>query len=221
MAINLNNSSILRVNYNNVRMEKVFINGVQVLEEMSGAVTLVSSNSTSFSPGAEDVNRHFVILSGRFSSNALGTGPVPTINSQSGTTILNQVNNQFNDGGRCGIFTFKIPTGTSTFTVENAGDPFCVFRVVGVPSMTSAFATAVNAGGPINVASPASPAKGCGFVVAVNNFGSVGAISGTDSDLRYNPGNPGFGANRNVTNGTHAFGGNSQMNIAATFQYAV
>jgi len=217
MTISLNGTSMTEVYLNGTRMEIVNINGEEVYRAENGNVTLVSSGSNTFSPGAEDLNRHFVILSGRFTASTTSTGPVPTINGASGTTIKNAVDNSNDDGGRCGIFTFKIPTGTGTFTVANVDSNFCVYKVTGITSMAAAFATAQNSGG--STISVTSPTNGCGFVVAVNNFGSVGALTGTDTDLRYNPGNPGFGANRAVTSGTHVFEGATQVNIAATFEY--
>lgn len=217
MALNLNGTEMSEVYLNGTRMEVVNINGTEVYRAENGNVTLVSSGELTFLPGDEDVNRHFVILSGRFSSNALSTGPVPTLNGDVGSTIKNALDNGNDDGGRCGIFTFKIPTGTSVFTVDNVDSQFCVYRVTGIVDMTTAFATAQNSG--TSTTTVSSPTRGCGFVVAVKNFGSVGALSGTDADLQYNPGNPGFGANRAVDSGTQVFGGASQVNIAATFEY--
>jgi hypothetical protein len=220
MPINFNNSSISRVVVNGTRMERVFVNGTQVLQELGPSVTLVASNSSSFNPGEEDENRHFVVVQGRFSSNALGGGPIPAINGTTCTTIMNIVDNSYDDGGRAGIFTIKIPTGTTTFTVSGTDERFVVYRVTGITSMTSAFATAFTpgGGGTITVGSPSS---GCGFVVAMRNFNNVGSISGTNADLTVVNVNPGIGANRAVTSPTHTFGGSTHTNIAATFAYNV
>jgi len=193
------------------------MNGTEVYRGENGNVSLVSRSDLTFSPGPEDVNRHFVVLSGLFSASAVSTGPVPIINGATGTTIKNVVDNGSDDGGRAGIFTFKIPTGTGTFTVTNVDPRFCVYRVTGIPDMSTAFATAQTGGsGDINVN---APYRGCGFIVAVQNFGAVTSITGVDADLAYFPGNPGFGANKALSGGVQTYGGKSQLNIAATFQY--
>lgn len=226
MTFSINGTQMTQVNVNGTRMTVVQVNGTEVFRADNGNVTLVSGNSTSFNPGLEDVNRHFVILTGNFSSNPFkdpitgqpSPGPIPTINGSTGMTILNIVDNGNDDGGRAGIFTFKIPTGTGTFTVGGitSGD-FAVYRVVGINSMTTAYATIQTSNN--TTYSLNSSANGCGFVVAVRNFNSVTSITGTTPGLTFFPGNPGFGATNPTTSPTQSYQAYSQCNIAATFAY--
>lgn len=226
MTFNVNNTNMDTIYVNGVRMEVVNVNGTEVYRGQKGAVSIVASGTgatvpqtITFSPGAEDVNRHFVILSSRFTASTTTFGPVPTINGLSGSTILNDYDNGGDDGGRAGIFTFKIPTGTGTFTVANLDRTYCIFRVVGIKNMSAAYGTAktINTGN----FTVSSPANGCGFVVVVSSFNQITAIGGTTTGLTYFPGNDdgGYGANNAVTSPTHTFQGFAQINLAATFAY--
>lgn len=217
MSIKFNGTTIDTVYVNGVRMERVYADGAYAYAALKGNVTLVSAGTATFYPGEEDVNRHLVILSGRFSGSGLPTGPVPTVNGQPCVTITNSVNNGSDDGGRVGVFTFKLPTGTDPVTVANTDVQFCVFRVVGCKNMTVPFASTLTGGAAsINVA---APPQGCGFVVNVRNFGAIGAPTGTDADLQFAPGNPAFGANRSLTGGIKTYGASTHMNYAVTFAY--
>jgi hypothetical protein len=224
MSINTNNTDIREVYANGVRMEKVYFNDGVIHTKMNGAVTMVAtgSGSASFASGEEDIDRHFVIVSGVFSSNGVGPSPVPIVNGTSCTTILNDVDNGNDDGGRCGVFTIKIPTGVGTFNVTNCDSVFAVYRVVGINTMT-AYSTAGNSGD--SSISILAPAKGVTFAIGVRNFNTAVALSGTNGDLSYAPGNPAVGGVRNdyaaptaITIGNANY---SQMMRAVSFAYDV
>lgn len=226
MVFKVNSTTMDTVRVNGTRMSVVRVNGTEVYRGENANLSIVATGtsatipqSVTFNPGVEDVNRHFVIMSARFTAGGTTTGPVPTINGSAGTTILNDFDNGGSDGGRAGIFTFKIPTGTGTFTAANLDRSFCIFRVVGIKSMTTAYGTAKTiASGNFTVA---TPANGCAFVVDVANFNTITAITGTTTGLTYFPGNDNgaFGANNAVTSPTHTFQGYAQINLAASFAY--
>ena len=217
-----NGNEIRGAYVNNMRLEKVYVNNTLVFTQMNGAITMVATGNASgtFSPGEEDIDRHFVVVSGRFASGGLSIGPIPTINGISCTTILNDVDNGNDDGGRCGVFMIKIPTGESTFTISNADSAFAVYRVVGMQNLT-AFALASNSGG--SSISLLVPPKGFSVIVGVRNFNTAAPISNTDTDLRYSPGNPAIAAARvnNTESMILSYGSAdySQMMRAVSFEY--
>lgn len=187
MTINVNGNAMSVVNVNGTRMEVVNINDTEVYRAQNGNVTLVSANNSSFSPGAEDVNRHFVVLTSQFSGGGLPFPSVPSINGTATTQINADTSGAFDDGGTAGIYTIKIPTGTGTFTLSGgSGTPFTIYRVVGCASMNvgDAVSRQTNNGvtGPGNVASPAN-GKGCFFGVAVGNFSTPPGITPTSAGL--------------------------------------
>lgn len=219
MPINVNSTGMSIVNVNGTRMSVVNVNGTEVYRAQGGGnITAVSAGTTTFDPGVEDANRHFVLVGGRFSGSALPGQPVPTVNGVSCATIQNNVGNGFGDGGIAGIFTIKIPTGTGTFTIGNVGTYlFVVYRVTGIFSMTSAL-TASSGGGTYN-----SSANGCFFGVSVQNFGNAPVPSPNSAGLAFSGvfGRDVSIAASNTTTGptqSVSLGGN-QINAGATFAY--
>jgi hypothetical protein len=218
MTLNVNDTEMSLVNVNGTRMEVVNVNGTEVYRAQNGNVTLAYAGgvSGSFSPGAEDVNRHFVVIGTLF----LGTGsrPVtaPLINGVATTQIVANVVGG-SDFGSCGIFSIKAPTGTSSFTVSApAFETATVYRVTGINSMASALSTGTSSG------NATSSAKGCFFGASVGNFSLPPSPTPNSSGLAasyvY-----GCAAASNVTTGpTQSVGLNgSQANCFAIFAYDI
>ena len=224
MPLNVNGTAMTLVNANGTRMSVVNVNGTEVYRAENGNVTMVYTGgpNASFSPGVEDVNRHFVVVGTRFSGSALGSPTTPTINGTSPTTIITAVGNGGGDGGMVGIYTIKIPTGTANITIAQGGNAFtyvAVYRVTGIYSMTSALA-AFNTGG---TSTQTSSANGCFFGASVQNFGKPPYPSPSISSLQYNTDNDTqgrMGATNATTGPTQVvtLGGN-QINCGATFGY--
>ena len=217
MTLNVNNTAMSLVNVNGTRMEVVNVNGTEVYRAEKGNVTLVSVDSLSFSPGLEDINRHFVLVGVNFSGNAFGGQPVPTVNGIGCNSIVNAVGNGGGDGGIAGIFTVKIPTGTGTFTIGNSGSfRLSVYRVTGCFSMATAL-TASTGGGSYN-----GSANGCFFGASVSNFSNAPTPTPNSAGLVYGyPNVAGTTAASNTTTGpiqSVGLGGN-QINAGATFAY--
>jgi len=221
MTLNVNSTEMTVVNVNGTRMSVVNVNGTEVYRAENGNVTLAGFYTSSFDPGPEDINRHFVLVGARFSGSALGTQPVPTVNGVFCNTIQNNVGNGFGDGGVAGIFTIKIPTGTGTFTIGNISSyAFAIYRVTGIFSMASAL-TASAGGGTYS-----SSSNGCFFGASVSNFAQPPAPSPNSSGLLVNGfaiegAGGGYMAASNTTTGPTqgvSLGGN-QINAGATFAY--
>jgi hypothetical protein len=212
-----------RVNVNGTRMSVVNVNGTEVYRAENGNVTMIYTGgpSGSFSPGAEDINRHFVYVGLRFSGSALGSPTTPTINGTSPTTIITAVGNGGGDGGMVGIYTIKIPTGTANISFSQGGNVFtyaAIYRVTGCFSMTSAL-TASSGGGTYN-----SSSNGCFFGASVSNFSLPPSFPSPNSSgllVTFNAADGGRIAASNVTTGPTqgvSLSGN-QINCGATFGY--
>ena len=223
MALTLNGTDMSRVYLNGTRMEAVNINGTNVYNAANGNVTMVYTGgpNASFSPGAEDANRHFVLVGVRFSGVPIGNAPVPLINGTTPTTIVYFRGTGGGDEGVCGIYTIKIPTGTADIPVSQGGAAFsnvAIYRVTGIFSMETAL-TASNGGGTYN-----SSANGCFFGATVQNFGTPPFPTPNSAGLTFTGGSgpvQGRMAASNVTTGpTQAVGlGGNQANCGATFGY--
>ena len=156
-----------------------------------------------------------------FSGSALGTPTTPTINGTSPTTIITAVGNGGGDGGMVGIYTIKIPTGTSNISFSQGGNAFtyaAIYRVTGCFSMTSAL-TASSGGGTYN-----SSSHGCFFGASVSNFALPGSYPSPNSSgllVTFNASDGGRIAASNATTGptqSVSLSGN-QINCGATFAY--
>ena len=174
MTLNVNDTEMSLVNVNGTRMEVVNVNGTEVYRAQNGNVTLVLSNDSgggSFDPGPEDLNRHFVVVGGRFSGGGLPFPSAPSINGVAMTGITAGTSGNFDDGGITGIYTIKIPTGTGTFSVSGAlYTAITVYRVTGCYAMTSAVSAATTAGAINGNATSPANGKGCAFAGTVGNF---------------------------------------------------
>ncbi len=221
MSIIIDNTNINNVYFNGVRMEKVYRNNESVHTSMNGAVIMVASGNDfgTFNPGEEDINRLFIVVTGSYSTNALGASPVPIINGTQCITILNDVDNGNGDGGRCGVFYLRVPTGIGTFTISNTDQTFAVYRVVGIENIVP-YATAGHSGGTsINIS---VPAKGIAFAIGVRNNDPAPALAYIDADLGY-ASRAAVGGKRinNATPSTVTIGDGeySQMMRAVSFAY--
>ena len=220
MTLNVNGSPMSLVNVNGTRMEVVNVNGTEVYRAENGNVTLAGTGY-SFNAGVEDINRHFVLVGGRFSGGALGTQPIPTVNGSPCTQIANYVGNGGGDGGVAGIFTIKIPTGTGTFTIGNSTFfYYAIYRVTGCVAMTTPLTVSAG-GGTYN-----SSSHGCFFGTSVSNFAQPPAPTPNSSGLAVNfyaqvGASGGYIAASNTTTGpTQGVGlGGNQINAGATFAY--
>jgi len=225
MTLNVNGTAMSLVNVNGTRMSVVNVNGTEVYRAENGNVTMIYTGgpSGSFSPGAEDINRHFVYVGLRFSGSALGSPTTPTINGTSPTTIITAVGNGGGDGGMVGIYTIKIPTGTANISFSQGGNAFtyaAIYRVTGISSMTSALA-AFNTGG---TSTQTSSANGCFFGASVSNFSLPPSYPSPNSSgllVTFNAADGGRIAASNVTTGptqSVSLSGN-QINCGAIFGY--
>ena len=225
MTINLNGTEISEVNLNGTRMEVVNINGAEVYRAENGDVTMVytGQENGTFSPGVEDVNRHFVLVGARFSGDGLPLPTAPTINGTSMTLITRGSGSGGDDGGITGVYTIKIPTGTDTFTVAQSGTVFsyvAIYRVTGIFSMAAADALSSGSGNGLSGAKTSS-ANGCFFGGSVSNFSTPSFPSPNSTGLTYTTPNYARIAASNATTGptqTVSITGN-QMNSFAIFGY--
>ncbi len=188
MTINVNGVALDRVLVNGTRMERVYINGTQVYEAANGNVTQVftGGGSGSFSLGAEDLNRHFVLVGTQFSGSGLPLPSTPTVNGSSMSLITYGSSGNFDDGGVTGIYTIKIPTGTGTvsFSAGSFG-VVAIYRVTGCSQMTSPVSSGTTNGSlGSNYGSP-SNGQGCCFVGTVGNFYNPAVPSPNSSGLGY------------------------------------
>jgi hypothetical protein len=227
MTLNVNGTEMSLVYANGTRMEVVNVNGTEVYRAENGGVTMVytgSSNGT-FSPGAEDVNRHFVLVGVRFSGSGLSQPTTPTVNGTPMTLITRGSSGVADDGGISGVYTIKIPTGTGTFTVAQGGTAFtyiAIYRVTGIYAMTTstALSTQTRNGSISDI--QASSSNGCFFGGSVTNFGTPSFPSPNSAGLTYTaPSAQGRIAASNVTTGPTQLvqlNGN-QINSYAIFGY--
>lgn len=225
MTLNVNGTEMSLVYANGTRMSVVNVDGTEVYRAENGNVTLVYTGSPNgtFSPGVEDLNRHFVVVGVRFSGSGLPQPTTPTINGTSMNLITRGSSPVGDDGGITGIYTIKIPTGTGSFTIAQGGTVFigvAIYRVTGIYSMTSALAAGTNNGS--IVGSVTSSANGCFFGASVSNFATPAYPSPNSSGLLYDVGSDqGRMAASNTTTGpTQSIsltGG--QINSYATFGY--
>jgi hypothetical protein len=223
MTLNVNGTAMSLVNVNGTRMQVVNVNGTEVYRAENGDVTMIYTGgpSGSFSPGAEDENRHFVYVGLRFSGSALGSPTTPTINGTTPTTIITAVGNGGGDGGMVGIYTIKIPTGTANISFSQGGNAFtyaAIYRVTGCVSMTSALAASSGGG------TYGSSANGCFFGASVSNFSLPPSFPSPNSSgllVTFNAADGGRIAASNTTTGptqSVSLSGN-QINCGATFGY--
>lgn len=227
MTLNVNSTEMSLVNLNGTRMEVVNINGTEVYRAENGNVTMVYTGAEdgTFSPGVEDVNRHFVLLGVRFSGDGLGNAATPTINGTS-MTLITRGNSSFeDDGGITGIFTIKIPTGTGTFTVAQGSTAFnyiAIYRVTGIYEMTTSTVLSSQSTRPSITGAETSSANGCFFGASVQNFGTPSFPTPNSTGLTYTaPSDQGRIAASNVTTGptqTVSLNG-TQINSFAIFGY--
>jgi len=227
MALTLNGTEMSEVTLNGTRMEVVNINGTEVYRAENGNVTMVYTGAEdgTFDPGAEDVNRHFVVLGVRFSGDGLPLPTTPTINGTSMTLITRGSGSGGDDGGITGVYTIKIPTGTGTFTVAQGGTVFnyiAIYRVTGIYEMTTSTVLSSGSSGSSITGAKTSSANGCFFGASVRNFGTPSFPTPNSTGLAYTaPSNQGRIAASNVTTGptqTVSLTGN-QMNSYAIFGY--
>ncbi len=227
MAITLNGTEMTEVNLNGTRMEVVNINGTEVYRAENGDVTMIytGSRNGTFSPGVEDVNRHFVLLGVRFSGDGLSLPTTPTINGTSMTLITRGSGSGGDDGGITGVYTIKIPTGTDDFTVAQGGTYFnyiAIYRVTGIFSMEAADALSSGSSSSSITGAKTSSENGCFFGASVRNFGTPSFPTPNSTGLTYTaPSDQGRIAASNVTTGptqTVSLTGN-QMNSYAIFGY--
>jgi len=225
MTLNVNSTEMSLVYANDTRMSVVNVNDTEVYRAENGNVTLVYTGSPNgtFSPGIEDLNRHFVVVGTRFSGSALSNPTTPTINGTSMTLITRGNSTDYDDGGITGIYTIKIPTGTGSFTIAQGGTAFvgvAIYRVTGIYSMTSPLSQ--NSSSNSITGSQTSSANGCFFGASVSNFATPAYPSPNSSGLLYDVGsNQGRMAASNTTTGptqTVSLTGN-QVNSFAIFGY--
>jgi hypothetical protein len=223
MTINVNSTEMSLVNVNGTRMSVVNVDGTEVYRAENGNVTLIyGGTGGSFDPGVEDVNRHFVAVCTRFSGSALGSPSAPSISGTTMNTITSGVGNGGGDGGITGIYTLKIPTGTSSLSISIASFTYvALYRVTGIASMTSAIAAGTSAGAISG--SVASSDNGCFFGASVQNFGKPSYPSPSISSLQFNTDNDAqgrMGATNDTTGSTQSINlDGNQINSYATFGY--
>ena len=227
MTLRVNDTEMSLVYANDTRMSVVNVNDTEVYRAENGNVTMVYTGAEdgTFDPGAEDVNRHFVVVGVRFSGDPLGQPTTPTINGTSMTLITRGSGSAQDDGGITGIYTIKIPTGTGTFTVAQGGTVFnyiAIYRVTGIFSMTATDDLSSQSGTGIS-GSKTSSSNGCFFGASVTNFDPPPSFPSPNSTgLTYTaPADQGRIAASNVTTGptqTVSLPGN-QMNSFAIFGY--
>lgn len=227
MTINLNGTEMSEVYLNGTRMEIVNINGTEVYRAENGDVTMIytGGRNGTFSPGAEDLNRHFVLVGVRFSGDPLGQPTTPTINGTSMTLITRGSSSDYDDGGISGVYTIKIPTGTEDFTVAQGGTYFtyiAIYRVTGIFEMTTSTVLSSGTSSSGITGAKTSSANGCFFGASVSNFATPSYPTPNNTDLRYTaPSDQGRIAASNVTTGptqTVSLTGN-QINSYAIFGY--
>lgn len=189
MTLNVNGTEMSLVYADGTRMSVVNVNGTEVYRAENGNVTMIyTGTGGSFSPGVEDINRHFVAACTRFSGSGLGFPGAPSINGVTMNTITSGVDNKLGDGGITGIYTLKIPTGTSSLSISIASFTYvALYRVTGITSMTSAI-SAGTSGGAIS-GSVSSSSNGCFFGASVTNFGKPSFPSPSIGSLQYNTDN--------------------------------
>lgn len=203
MSIKLNNVNATDVFFNGTRMESVQFNGSTIHNAKNGNVSLARTGAGSFSPGEEDVNRHFVVIQTQFSSSSLPNRPIPTLDGSSMLTVFNRTNYFYDDGHSVRISTIKLPTGTANVTVADTDGFVLVFRVVGCSSMATPFAstyTEGSAGVTLN-----TPTNGCSFLGFVHNFSGAGS---TITNCDYSAGSSGIlveGADFQTTGGNISY----------------
>lgn len=223
MALNVNGTAMTLVNANGTRMSVVNVNGTEVYRAENGNVTMIyTGTGGSFDPGVEDINRHFVAACTRFSGSALPAPSAPSINGVTMNTITGLNGNGFGDGGITGIYTLKIPTGTSSLSISIANFTYvALYRVTGIYSMTTATAAGSSAGGISG--NVASSANGCFFGASVSNFTQPPYPSPNIGSLIYNTNNDSqgrMGATNATTGPTQSISlGGNQVNSYATFSY--
>lgn len=228
MTLNVNSTEMSLVNLNGSRMEVVNINGTEVYRAENGNVTMIYTGNEdgTFSPGAEDVNRHFVLVGVRFSGDGLPQPTTPTINGTSMTLITRGSGSGGDDGGITGIYTIKIPTGTDTFTVAQGGTVFtniAIYRVTGIYEMNTDTVLSSGSGNGLSGAKTSS-SNGCFFGGSVSNFAAPAFPTPNTTGLTFTGGSSpvqGRMAASNVTTGptqTISITGN-QMNSFAIFGY--
>jgi hypothetical protein len=226
MTINVNSTNVNLVYVDDTRMKLVNVDGTEVYRADNGEVTMVytGSQNGTFDPGAEDVNRHFVVVGTRFSGGGLPLPTTPTINGTSMTLITSGTSDFNDDGGIAGIYTIKIPTGTGTFTLAQSGTTFttvAVYRVTGIEAMTTSTALFFETN-PLPISgNKTSSANGCFFGANVSNFLTPAYPTPNILALRYDGGNQGRIAATNATTGpTQSVLLNaSQINCCAIFAY--
>jgi hypothetical protein len=223
MTLNVNGTEMSVVNVNGTRMSVVNVNGTEVYRAENGNVTLIyGGTGGSFDPGVEDINRHFVAACTRFSGSGLPFPSAPSINGVTMNTITAGVGNGFGDGGITGIYTLKIPTGTSSLSISIGIFTYvALYRVTGIYSMTTATAAGSSAGGISG--DVASSANGCFFGASVQNFGKPPYPSPSIGSLQFNTDNDAqgrMGATNATTGPTQSISlGGNQQNSYATFAY--
>lgn len=228
MPLNVNGTGMSLVYANGTRMSVVNVNGTEVYRAENGNVTLIYTAGPfvtgAFSPGAEDANRHFVAVCTRFSGSGLPSPSAPTIDGVTMNTITSGVDNKAGDGGITGIYTLKIPTGTSPLTLAIGIFSYvALYRVTGITSMTSAI-SAGTSGGAIS-GSVSSSSNGCFFGASVQNFGQPSFPSPSIGSLQY--GTDGGGGTQGRMGATNATSGptqsinldGNQINSYAIFGY--
>lgn len=223
MTLNVNSTEMSLVYVNGTRMSVVNVNSTEVYRAENGNVTLVyGGTGGSFSPGVEDTNRHFVAACTRFSGSGLPYPSAPSINGVTMNTITAGVDNKLGDGGITGIYTLKIPTGTSSLSISIGIFTYvALYRVTGIYSMTSALASGTS-GGAISGSVTAS-SNGCFFGASVQNFGKPSYPSPSIGSLQYNTDNDTqgrMGATNATTGPTQSISlDGNQINSYATFGY--
>lgn len=227
MTLRVNDTEMSLVYANDTRMSVVNVNDTEVYRAENGNVTMVYTGAEdgTFDPGAEDVNRHFVVVGVRLSGDPLGQPTTPTINGTSMTLITRGSGSAQDDGGITGIYTIKIPTGTGTFTVAQGGTFFnyiAIYRVTGIFSMTATDDLSSGSSASSITGGKTSSENGCFFGASVSNFVTPLFPSPNSTGLTYTaPSNNGRIAASNVTTGptqTVSLTGN-QMNSYAIFGY--
>lgn len=202
MTAQFNGTSLTDVYFNGTRAESVVFNGTTVHNAKAGATSFIMNGTGSFSPGEEDVNRHFVVIQSEFSSGGLPDRPVPTINGVSMNTVANRTNYFYEDGHSVRITTLKIPTGTGTFTLANCSGHTTLFRVVGIRDMSTAYSTNYSEGsGGLSVS---TSSHGCSFIGFCNNFGYPGN-SCSNADAWHVSSNRANAADYQTTGGSIAY----------------
>lgn len=189
MTLNVNGTAMSLVYADGTRMKVVNVNGTEVYRADTGNVTLVYTGapSGSFSPGGEDVNRHFVLVGTRFSGDPLSSPTTPTIGGTS-MNVISAGAASGADGGISGVYAIKIPTGTADITVAQTGTTFsnvAIYRVIGISEMTSATALSSGTSGSDITGAKTSSANGCFFGAAVENFASPPTPTPNSTGLTY------------------------------------